>query len=191
MGSDHRRTGWSFLIAVLGNVAVLWLLAQSPDVPPPSADPAMVVSLYQPFKIAPTPTVKARTQGRATGPRPSPAPLPLAAPVPAPLPVMAMPSDPPAKPAAFTLPLQGLVGCSDALESLRSDADRIRCLQQWGRAARDQTTPEQMAPIDPRKRAEYDQIARQQARFKERTLPNPIVPCKGPGSNFGLGCNAP
>jgi hypothetical protein len=187
MGSDRRRTGWSFLIAALGNGGVLWLLSQTPDVPPPLADTAMVVSLYQPFRAAPTPTVKARTQGRATGPRPSPAPLPLSAP----LPVMAMPSDPPAKPTAFTLPLKGLVGCSDALESQRSDADKIRCLQQWGRAAKDQTTPERLAPIDPRKRAEYDQISRQQDRFKERTLPNPIVPCKGPGSNFGLGCNAP
>ncbi|MEY4256687.1 MAG: hypothetical protein RLZZ141_1914 [Pseudomonadota bacterium] len=98
---------------------------------------------------------------------------------------------PPAKSGAFPLPFKGLVGCSDALQSLRSDTDKTRCLQQWGRTARDQTTPERLAPIDPRKRAEYDEIARQQARLKERTLLNPIVPCKGPGSNFGLGCNAP
>ncbi|MEY4255187.1 MAG: hypothetical protein RLZZ141_414, partial [Pseudomonadota bacterium] len=64
MGSDHRRTGWSFLIAVLGNGGVLWLLSQTPDVPPPLADPAVVISLYPPFKITPTSTVKARTQRR-------------------------------------------------------------------------------------------------------------------------------
>ncbi|MCX8499923.1 MAG: hypothetical protein ORN25_11195 [Caulobacteraceae bacterium] len=187
MGSDHRRTGWSFLIAVLGNGGVLWLLSQTPDVAPPSAVPAMVVSLYPPFKIAPTPMVKARTQRRATGPRSSPAPQPL----PAPLPVMAKPNGPPAKPEAAMLPFKGLVGCSDALKSIRSDADQTRCLEKWGRMARDLPTPERLAPIDPRKRAEYDEIARQQALFKERTLPNPFVPCKGPGSNFGLGCNAP
>ena len=187
MGSDHRHIVWSFLIAALGNGAVLWLLSQTPDVPPPVADPAMVVSLYQPFKIAPTPTVKTKPQRRATGRGPSPEPLPL----PAPLPVAATPNGSPAKPAAFTVPFKGLVGCSDLLRSLRTDDDKTRCLQQWGRTARDQTISERLAPIDPRKRAEYDQIARQQARFKERTLPNPIVPCKGPGSNFGLGCNAP
>ena len=187
MGSDHRHIVWSFLIAALGNGAVLWLLSQTPDVPPPVADPAMVVSLYQPFKIAPTPTVKTKPQGRAKGPGPSlerPALTTTETAVP-------MANEPDAKPAAYVLPFKGLVGCSDALQSLRSDADKTRCLQQWGRGARDQTAPERLAPIDPRKRAEYDQIARQQAAHKERTLPNPIVPCKGPGSNFGLGCNAP
>ena len=187
MGSDHRRTRWSFLIAALGNGAVLWLLSQTPDVQPPPAVPAMVVSLYQPFKVAPTPSVKTRPQRRATGARPLPRPWPISAT----LPVAAPPNGPPAEPELFALPFRGLVGCSDAMLSLQSDADTTRCLQQWGRAARDQSTPERLAPIDPHKRAEYDQIARQQARFKERTLPNPIVPCKGPGSNFGLGCNAP
>ena len=187
MGSDRRLTGWSFLIAALGNGAALWLLSQTADVPQPVADPAMVVSLYQPFKIAPPPTVKTKPQGRAKGPRPS-----LERPtLPTTETAVPMANEPDAKPAAYVLPFKGLVGCSDALQSLRSDADKTRCLQQWGRGARDQTAPERLAPIDPRKRAEYDQIARQQARFKERTLPNPIVPCKGPGSNFGLGCNAP
>lgn len=187
MGSDLRRTGWSVLIAALGNGAVLWLLSQTPDVPLPIADPAMVVSFYQPLKMAPPPTVKTKPQPRATGRGPSPEPLARAAR----LPDSATPNGPPAKPAAFMMPVEGLVGCSDLLQSLRTDDDKTRCLQQWGRTARDQTNPERLALIDPRKRAEYDQIARRQATFKERTLPNPIVPCTGPGSNFGLGCNAP
>ncbi len=187
MGSDRRLTGWSFLIAALGNGAVLWLLSQTPEVTPPLAVRAMVVSLYQPFKSAPTPTVKTKPQGRSIGPRPWPAPVAA----PAPIPMDSRPNALPVKPNALVLPLKGLVGCSEALKAIRSDADQTRCLQQWGRMARDQTTPERLAPIDPRIRAEYDQIARQQAAIKERTLPNPIVPCKGPGSNFGLGCNAP
>ncbi len=188
MGSDRRRTGWSFLIAALGNGGVLWLLSQTPDVPPPSADPAMVVSLYQPFRAAPIPSLrKIRPSHRAIDPKPS-----FERPtLPTTETAVPMGNESDARPAAYVLPLKGLVGCSDALQSLRSDADKSRCLQQWGRTARDQTAPERLAPIDPRKRAEYDQIARQQAAHKERTLPNPIVPCKGPGSNFGLGCNAP
>lgn len=187
MGSDRRLVGSSFLIAALGNGAVLWLLSQTPDAQPPEAVPAMVVSLYQPFKIAPTPTVKIRPQNRVTGARPSPAPIAA----PAPTPVVSVPNALPVKPAVLMQPLKGLVGCSEALKAIRSHADQIRCLQQWGRTARDQTTPERLAPIDPRKRAEYDEIARQQALYNERTLPNPFVPCNGPGSNFGLGCNAP
>ncbi len=187
MGSDHRRTGWSFLIAALGNGAVLWLLSQTPDVQPPPAVPAIVVSLYQPFKLALTPAVKTRTQRRAIGARPLPRPWPISAT----LSMAASPNGPPVKPELFAPPFKGLVGCSDAMLSLRSDADKIRCLQQWGRAARDQSTPDRLAPMDRLKRSEYDEIARRQAKLKERTLPNPIVPCKGPGSNFGPGCNAP
>ncbi len=187
MGSDRRLTGWSFLIAALGNGAALWLLSQTPEVPPPLAVPTMMASLYQPFKSAPTPPVKTKPQGRTKGPRPWHAPVAA----PAPIPMDSRPNALPVKPNALVLPLKGLVGCSEALKAIRSDADQTRCLQQWGRTARDQTTSMRPVPIDPRKRAEYDEMARQQARFKERTLPNPIVPCKGPGSNFGLGCNAP
>jgi len=147
----------------------------------------MVVRLYQPFKIAPTPTVKTKSHRQARGPSPSPAPLPISAD----LPVAAIANSSPAESAAYRLLFKGLVGCSDALQSLRSNAEQTRCLQQWGRAARDQSAPDRLAPMDRLKRAEYDEIARRQAAYKERTLPNPIVPCKGAGSNFGLGCNAP
>lgn len=187
MRTDLRRMGLGLLIATLGNGGGLWLLSRTPDVNPPPVVPAMVVRLYPPFNIAsrlPTPGEphrRVQREGSSSAPVATPTPIPA----------VPMANGSAAMPSAFARPFQGLVGCSEALKTLRTDAEQTRCLQQWGRSARDQTTPERLAPIDPRKRADYDEIARRQAALKERTLPNPIVACTGPGSNFGLGCNAP
>ena len=198
------RAGAGFIFSAIVHLAVLAaLLLNLPKPAPLPLQPAMELTLVRPSAFPAPPRTRPTTTARAVAapriPRTT-EPVPRS-------PLVADRSQPLVRPAPPALPAptaadilqffkKHVPGCGREDFILLSPEEQDRCLvrlaaaaaaERRGLQASDRNAPPITGLADDRRRAFEEQVEKRR-RFRESPLGDPVAPCTGVGSNFGLGC---